>query len=351
MHCLSNCRLWPTLSLIVLTVLWGDAQAAEPAGLRAGEAQRILMFTKTNGFRHGSIPTALSAIRTAAEQAGFAVDDSEDGGLFNTADLAQYSAVVFLMTTGNVLNDTQQAAFEDYIRAGNGYVGVHSATDTEYDWPWYGELVGAYFNNHPSIQQATINIEDAAHPSTAGVDDPWVRTDEWYNFQTNPRGNVNVLASIDESTYSGGNMGDHPIAWYHDFDGGRSWYTAGGHTNASYGDPMFIGHILGGLTYAAGEAPGADGDSDGVPDSSDNCSLLANPDQIDTDNDGFGNRCDPDLNNDLTVDFVDLGLIKAVFFGSDPDADFDSSGSVDFVDLGVMKAFFFAAPGPGAVVR
>ena len=137
-----------------------------------------------------------------------------------------------------MLNAAQQTAFENYIRAGGGYAGVHSAADTEYGWAWYGELIGAYFASHPAIQQATIEVADQVHASTAHLPDRWVRTDEWYNYQANPRGDVHVLMTLDESTYSGGVGGnggfDHPISWYHYFDGGRSWYTGLGHTAASY---------------------------------------------------------------------------------------------------------------------
>ncbi|MFL5804374.1 MAG: ThuA domain-containing protein [Roseiflexaceae bacterium] len=218
----------------------------------SAELPRVLLFSKTTGFRHESIPDAIAALEELGARHGFAVDTTEDAATFTDDRLGRYRAVVFLMTTGDVLDDAQQAAFERYIRAGNGYVGVHSASDTEYAWPWYGELVGAYFSNHPAIQQARIQIEDSAHPSTAGLPNPWTRTDEWYSFRTNPRARVHVLATLDESTYQGGTMGiDHPFAWYHDYDGGRAWYTAGGHTSASYAEPEFLRHLLGGLLYAA----------------------------------------------------------------------------------------------------
>ena len=214
---------------------------------------RILVFSRTTGFRHASIPNGIAAIQQLATQNNFLVTATEDPAVFNDAALAQYRAVVFLMTTGDILDATQQAAFERYIRAGNGYVGVHSASDTEYSWPWYGGLVGAYFSNHPAIQTATIHVEDFDHPSTRFLSPAWVRNDEWYSFQTNPRTNVRVLATLDESTYTGGTMGsDHPIAWFHDYDGGRSWYTAGGHTAESYAEPLFRAHLLGGIQYAAG---------------------------------------------------------------------------------------------------
>jgi type 1 glutamine amidotransferase len=227
---------------------------APPGGISSDntEPYKVLVFSKTAGFRHDSIPAAVAAIRTLGSRNNFVVDAVEDGAAFNDANLARYKAVVFLLTTGDVLDATQQAAFERYIRGGNGYVGVHSASDTEYDWPWYGGLVGAYFQGHPAIQTATIRLEDRQHPSTRPLPEPWVRRDEWYNFRTNPRANVRVLARLDEATYSGGTMGDHPIAWYHAFDGGRAWYTAGGHTAESYSEPLFLEHLLGGINYAAG---------------------------------------------------------------------------------------------------
>ncbi len=222
-----------------------------------GEAlNNVLVFSKTSGFRHASIPDAIAAIEQLGAQNGFGVTKTEDAAFFTDANLAQFDAVIFAMTTGDVLNGAQQAAFEQYIRSGGGYVGLHSASDTEYSWPWYGDLMGAFFDSHPQIQTATINVEDTSHPSTEHLDSTWVRNDEWYNFQRNPRLNanpVNVLATLDESTYSGGNMGsDHPIAWYHEFDGGRAWYTGGGHTKASYSEPDFVQHLLGGIQYAAG---------------------------------------------------------------------------------------------------
>ena len=225
------------------TSLLGDRRALD----------RVLVFSRTTGFRHDAIPDAIAALGLLGAAHGFAVDATEDPAVFDDGQLAAYRAVVFLLTTGDVLDAQQQAAFERYIRAGNGYVGIHSASDTEYDWPWYGGLVGAYFSSHPVIQTASIQVEEMTHPSTIGLPPTWVRSDEWYNFRTNPRENVSVLARLDEASYAGGTMGqDHPIAWYHPYDGGRAWYTAGGHTRESYGEPLFLQHLLGGLQYAAG---------------------------------------------------------------------------------------------------
>lgn len=218
---------------------------------------KVLVFSKTEGFRHSSIPNGIAAIQQLGVDNNFEVDATEDATVFTFENLVQYDAVIFLSTTGNVLNTNQEAAFEQYIQSGGGYVGIHAASDTEYDWPWYGELVGAYFDSHPSNQTATIEVADRIHPSTKNLPEYWERFDEWYNYRENPRGNVHVLATLDENTYSGGNMGyDHPIAWMHDFDGGRAWYTGGGHTEASYSEPLFLDHILGGILYASGEVSG-----------------------------------------------------------------------------------------------
>ncbi|MEV4417575.1 ThuA domain-containing protein, partial [Catellatospora sp. NPDC049609] len=149
-------------------------------------------------------------------------------------------------------NATQQTAFQSYIAAGGGYVGVHAAADTEYDWSWYGGLVGAYFASHPATQQATIRNEDRANISTAHLPATWTRSDEWYNYRTNPRPNVRVLMNLNEGSYTGGNMGDHPITWCHNYAGGRAWYTGLGHTEAGYTDTNFTRMLLGGIQIAAG---------------------------------------------------------------------------------------------------
>jgi cytochrome c len=224
---------------------------------KAADAPRfaILVFSKTTGFRHDSILDGIAAVRALGAEHGFMVDDTEDAARFTDATLARYKVVVFLSTTGDILDQEQKAAFERYIRAGGGFVGIHSASDTEYHWPWYGRLIGAWFASHPQIQHATIRIEDADHPSTKGLPASWARVDEWYNFRSNPRGAVHVLASLDEATYSGGAMGgDHPIAWCQNVDSGRSWYTAMGHTKESYAESLFRLHLLGGIASAAGIA-------------------------------------------------------------------------------------------------
>jgi hypothetical protein len=216
------------------------------------------VFAKTAAFRHASIPAAITALRTLGRTHGAWLDFTEDASVFTPGNLSRYAAVIFLLTTGTVLDGAQASALEGYIHAGGGYVGIHSASDTEYSWPWYGGLVGAYFDRrhgHSSVVSATVHVVDPATPSTCMLPASWVRTDEWYNFATNPAGSVQVLLTVDESTYRGGVMGaDHPIAWEHAYDGGRAWYTAMGHTTQSYAEPLFLAHLWGGIVYAAGGA-------------------------------------------------------------------------------------------------
>lgn len=222
---------------------------------------RILVFSKTAGYRHDCIPTANAALRQICRANSIMMDTSEDASDFNEKNLRRYASVVFLCTTGDVLNPAQETDFERYIQAGGGYMGIHSATDTEYGWHWYGGLVGGYFNGHPAQQNATLHIENHEHPATRHLPgNEWKRWDEWYNFKDlNP--DVTVLLSIDETSYSGGtncsqatgNSLCHPMSWCHNYDGGRGFYTALGHTKESYADPLFMQHLLGGLQYAMGK--------------------------------------------------------------------------------------------------
>ena len=233
----------------------GPAEEAVPPAL-----ERVLVFSRTAGYRHDSIGAGIEALRTLGASNGFAVEATEDPGQFNDDSLSNFSVVVFLSTTADVLDDGQQAAFERYIRAGGGWVGVHAAADTEYDWAWYGQLLGggAYFRSHPEIQTVQLEVENATHPATSHLSPTFALLDEWYNFQQNPRAAVSVLMTLDESSYAPGDgaMGaDHPIAWFHEFEGGRAFYTALGHRSELYTDPLFTQHLLGGIRWAAGVAP------------------------------------------------------------------------------------------------
>lgn len=217
----------------------------------------VLVFSKTLLYRHASITNGIAAIKKLGAENNFRMEATEDSAQFTTTNLAQYKVIVFLSTSGDVLNEGQQRAFQGWLRGGGGFVGVHAAVAgkvaTEGEWPWYAKLFCTEFHNHPAIAQATIHVEDQRNPSTAHLPKLWLRTDEWYNFETTPRGKVRVLASLDETTYKGGTMGnDHPVAWCQKFEGGRIWYTALGHTEASYSEPLFVQHLLGGIQLVAG---------------------------------------------------------------------------------------------------
>jgi cytochrome c len=221
---------------------------------------RVLIFSKTTGYRHESIPTGVSALYRLCTANGIEVDSTENASFFNEKNLRRYAAVIFLSTNAEVLDTRQENDFERYIQAGGGYVGIHAASATEYTWHWYGELVGGYFKDHPAMGEAHLHIEDCNHPSTAHLcNSDWVWQDEWYNFRNYEPGN-HVLLTIDESAYQGGSTpglqipnAKHPLAWYREFDGGRSFYTALGHRNEAYADPAFLQHLLGGIRYAIGD--------------------------------------------------------------------------------------------------
>jgi uncharacterized protein len=252
----------PRPSAMVLAALATLAACAAPspgpdadAASARSDRPRLLVFTRTLGFRHDSIPVAVETLRALADEAGFDIVHSEDPALLDARTLQGFRAVVFANTTGDVLDAGQRAAFERYVRDGGAYVGVHSASDTGHDWPWYGELVGAWFDSHPpGLQTAPVRFE--TRPPPPGTEG-WRVTDELYNFRRNPRPHVDVVATVDERAYAGGTMGDdHSIAWCHARLGGRAWYTGLGHDIAVYADPAFRAHLLQGLRYATGDAPG-----------------------------------------------------------------------------------------------
>lgn len=239
---------------LVLIIIFGLVLTSCGDNTREGKP-KVLVFSKTMGWYHESIPFGIAAIQKLGAENGFEVDTTKNGELFNEENLKQYSSIIFLSTTMNVLDAKQEAAFERYIQAGGGYVGIHAATDTEYDWGWYSKLVGAQFQSHPSgTPEADFIIKDNTHISTQMfTDSVWHRSDEIYNYKK-INSDVNVLMTVDESTYEGGENGDfHPFAWYHEYDGGRAFYTGAGHTEESYSEELFLKHLLGGIQYAIGD--------------------------------------------------------------------------------------------------
>ncbi len=253
--------------------------AAVPAAAEE-DPYKVLVVGKTLGFRHSHIDDTTNAVTLLGQQNGFTVDvwDPAQASVTlpstpftTTADLQKYATIIFASPvdgTNNMdparprlLNDSELAAFQGYIRSGGGFVGLHAATDAMHAVPWYSQLTGggARFRNHPQQQTATMRVENPTHPSTTMLPAEWVRFDEWYNFTTNPREDVHVLITLDESTYNPGNgrMGaDHPLAWCKNFEGGRSWYEGAGHTDASWTDPLFLSHILKGIEWTAGLVTG-----------------------------------------------------------------------------------------------
>jgi type 1 glutamine amidotransferase len=232
-----------------------DPQAGLKVLVPAAPGQpSLLVFSRTQGFRHDSIPAGLSALEQLARAHGFGLSATEDARQFTDPSLASFSALIFLSTTGDVLDASGQAALERYLAAGHGWVGIHAAADCEYDWPYYGGLVGAYFGGHSLVVEASLKLEPVTHPALSGLPSPWVRTDEWYGFDTNPRPQVTVLLTADETSFDAGqgSMGpDHPVAWYHQYGGGRAFYTALGHTAESFSEPELLSHLLGGISWAA----------------------------------------------------------------------------------------------------
>ncbi len=222
---------------------------------------KVLVFSKTEGFRHESIPAGIKMFKEFGNTHEFEIEATENANAFTDKNLQNYKVVVFLNTTGDVLNNEQQYEFRRFIQAGGGFLGIHAAADTEYSWPWYGQLVGGYFNGHPNnpnVRDASIDKTENAHSSTAHLPDRWDRTDEWYNYKSlNP--NMTVVLNLDESSYEGGTNGaSHPIAWYHEIEGGRSYYSGGGHTDESYTDANFVQHILSALEWTMGDKKAVD---------------------------------------------------------------------------------------------
>lgn len=241
---------------LMLIVLFGAM-----ISLNAQGQFRALLFTKTAGWHHESIHEGVSALREIAERHDFRLDWHEDASRFNDDFLSRYDVIIFLSTTGDILNDDQQAAMEKFVQSGKGFVGIHAASDTEYEWPWYNKLVGRMFKIHPRNQTAMLEVQDDNFPGMEIFPKRFMWTDEWYQFKPEKYSeDINVLLTIDEDSYEtetkwgdnqGGDMGYHPISWYQEYDGGRSFYTALGHIPGVYDDVWFRHHIYGAIYWAA----------------------------------------------------------------------------------------------------
>jgi type 1 glutamine amidotransferase len=220
---------------------------------------RVAVFTRTSEYRHDSIPEGVNCLRQLGAAQGFDVVATEDPDLL-ADELNDVAAVVFLSTSGEVLTPRAREALRSHVAGGGGFVGVHAAACTEYDWPYYGDLLGARFDHHPALQPGVVRVEDRDHPATAHLAADWPFTDEWYVFRSDPRPQVRVLAVGGPHPLPGGDPGGRdnsgstdstgPLVWCHENLGGRVFYTALGHSPAAFADPSFRSHLLGGLRYA-----------------------------------------------------------------------------------------------------
>lgn len=227
----------------------------------AQDQYSVLLFTKTAGFHHVSIHEGVDAIRKLGDRHHFRVDWQESSGVFKAENLEKYSVIIFLNTTGDILDDEQQLAMESFIRSGKGFVGIHSAADTEYEWPWYTRMLGRMFKIHPKIQTAKLRTVNQNFPGMETTPDSRIWTDEWYQYQEEMSDDLNYLITVDEKTFDpkvkwgdniGEGMGDfHPMAWYHEYDGGRAYYTGLGHVPSTFSDPVFLDQLAGAIWWAA----------------------------------------------------------------------------------------------------
>jgi type 1 glutamine amidotransferase len=236
------------ITFIVSTIILFSCSSTR----KVNEAKKqLLVFSKTQAYRHASITEGKQALLQLGVENKWAVDTTENASVFVAENLKKYKTVVFLNTSGNVLNEEQQVAFQNYIRSGGSFVGIHAASDTEKDWPWYNNLVGAYFKSHPKPQNARYNVLDKTFPAVSFMQDTINRFEEIYNFYNFKKELVKVVMTVDEKTYSGGSMADfHPVAWYHTYDGGKSFFTAWGHHPETFKEELFLKHITAAIQWA-----------------------------------------------------------------------------------------------------
>ena len=230
-------------------------------GMAQQKQFKALMVTTTKGWHHESLHSGVLAIQQLGIKNFFDAVLFENPNGFTDKYLEQFQVIIFINTTADIFDSAQQKVMERFIQSGKGYVGIHSASDTEYDWDWYTKLVGRMFHIHPTIQTARLNVIDPSFPGLQGFANGKLWTDEWYEFGPEKTSGLNYVLSIDETSYDpkvqwgekkGVGMGKlHPIAWYHNFDGGRAFYTALGHMPSDFSDPIFLSHLYAGIFWAA----------------------------------------------------------------------------------------------------
>ncbi len=241
--------------LVCIALLIGSISATAQKQFKA------LLVTTTRGWHHESIHAGVLALQQLGVKNNFDVVLFEDPKGFTDKVLSQFQVVIFLNTTGDIFDTAQEKVMERFIQSGKGFVGIHAAADTEYDWDWYHKLVGRMFHIHPVIQTARLNVIDSTFPGTQGyMGNKWW-TDEWYEYGKDEITGLNTVMAVDESSYEpkadwgtvkGVGMGKmHPITWYHSFDGGRAFYTGLGHLPAIYSDPAYLNLLYGGIFWAA----------------------------------------------------------------------------------------------------
>ena len=223
---------------------------------------KALLVVQTAGWQHESTFSAIPAMEKMAARHDFKLDLKQRAMPVNEKMLANYDVVIFINTTGDIFSDAEQAAMEKFIQSGKGWVGVHAASDTEYDWKWYTDMVGHMFKIHPHVQTAMVDVHDNTFPGLEGWPKRKMWTDEFYEYlDGSKKDGFNYLVTVDENTYdteaqwgdnkSRGHGDFHPMSWHHNYDGGRAFYTNFGHVPAVFEDPDFLQHLYGGIWWAA----------------------------------------------------------------------------------------------------
>ena len=249
---MSIMRLWRLLVAALLAIaVTGAAFAATPP-----QQKRVLIFSHSTGYRHASIEPGVAAFKQLAARERVGVVASEDPNLFSPAGLKGFDAIIFLSTSTDSkkpesewFQGERRTALQAFVRRGGGIVGIHAASDSHYHWPWYQRMIGGHFISHPKgTPTGTVKIVDPTHRSTRGLPAKITRTDEWYYFgDYNPE--MKLLITLDPHSIGEKDSNPNPVSWSHNFEGGRVFYTAMGHTNESYSDANFLKHVAGGLNW------------------------------------------------------------------------------------------------------